>query len=128
MAYDTRENFQPGTNPEPGEDTNLPLRGRIRMNIVHEGTSTKPIPRQMEGANAPYGLIDDDQHHKQMLRWPSETQRDSPTFEGVWQDGRTSGRCSKRTGLPVLFQLHTIVKAFTLTRSHDIMYPFSSDL
>jgi hypothetical protein len=98
MAYDTRENFQPGTNPEPGEDTNLPLRGRIRMNIVHEGTSTKPIPRQMEGAKAPYGLIDDDQHHKQMLR-------DSPTFEGVWQDGRTSSRGSKRTGLPIFVSI-----------------------
>jgi hypothetical protein len=54
---------------------------------------------------APHGLIDDDQHHKQMLRWPSETQRDSPTFEGVWQDGRTSSRGSKRTGLPIFVSI-----------------------
>jgi hypothetical protein len=54
---------------------------------------------------APHGLIDDDQHHKQMLRWPSETQRDSPTFEGVWQDGRTSSRGSKKTGLPVFVSI-----------------------
>jgi hypothetical protein len=51
MAYNTRENLKLEINPGPGEDMNLPLEGRTRMNIVHEGTSTTPISRQTEGTS-----------------------------------------------------------------------------
>ena len=54
---------------------------------------------------APNGLTDDDQHPNQMPRWPSRTQRDSPMFKEVWQDGKTSSRGSKRTGLPIFVSI-----------------------
>jgi hypothetical protein len=63
------------------------------------------LPPNGRRKRAPHGLIGDDQHHKQRLRWPSQTHRGSPTFEGVWQDGRTSSRGSKKTGLPVFVSI-----------------------